>query len=160
MRGNRSIAAGLLALVALAGPGCGGSTDTTTPVACLEGTGTYLAALRDAPGQVGLNGETPISECLTQNQPGGDLATVGGAMVEAATRLNAEGRAQPRGPAPLRLGYLVGAAERGAEDTAGIHAELVRRLDAAASYSPGQGPPPAAFSEGYADGFDAGKAEG
>jgi hypothetical protein len=154
------MAAGGLALIALAGQACGGSTDTSTPVACLEGTGTYLAALRDAPGQVRLNGETPISECLTENQPGGDLATVGGAMVRAATRLNAEARAEPRGPAPLRLGYLVGAAERGAEETAGIHAELVRRLEAAASYDPGAGAPPAAFSDGYATGYDAGRTEG
>ena len=59
-------------------------------------------------------------------------------MVEAATRLNAEARAEPGGAANLQLGYLLGAAQRGAEGTEGIHAELIRRLTAAARYSPEQ----------------------
>ena len=58
-------------------------------------------------------GETPISDCLTENQQAGDLATVGVAMVTAATRLNAEARAEPGGAANLQLGYLLGAAKRG-----------------------------------------------
>jgi hypothetical protein len=144
----------LIASTALAG--CGGRDEPSTPVACLEGTGAYLRALAAAPAEVKLNGETPIGDCLAENQPGGDLATVGEALVEAATKLNAEARANPEGPAALRLGYLLGAAERGAEQTEGIHADLIRRLTVAARYSP-EGPLPAAFTAAYREGFDAGR---
>ncbi len=151
------IALALLALSVLAG--CG-SVDSSTPVACAEGTGTYLKALRSAPGEVELAGETPISDCLAENQGGGDLATVGTAMVAVATRLNAEARAEPGGAANLRLGYLLGAAQRGADRTGGIHAELIRRLSAAARYSPDNRPLPPAFLGTYREGFDAGEAHG
>jgi hypothetical protein len=151
------IAIALLALVVLAG--CG-STDSSTPVACLEGEGAYLKGLNAAPGEVELRGETLISECLAENQKAGDLATVGTALVGVATKLNAEARAEPGGDANLRLGYLLGAVERGASQTDGIHAELIRRLTAAARYSPDNRPPSAAFLRVYREGFDAGQAGG
>jgi hypothetical protein len=153
------IAIVLSAATILAVAGCG-APDDSTPVACLEGAGTYLHALESAPGTVELRGETPISDCLAENQQGGELATVGTAMVAAATRLNAEARAQPGGSANLQLGYLLGAAQRGADRTDGIHAELIRRLSAAARYSPDNRPPPAPFLRTYGEGFDAGKAGG
>jgi hypothetical protein len=151
------IAIALLALVVLAG--CG-STDSSTPVACLEGEGAYLKALDAAPGEVKLRGETLISECLAENQKAGDLATVGTALVGVATKLNAEARAEPGGDANLQLGYLLGAAERGASQTDGIHAELIRRLTSAARYSPDNRPPSADFLRVYREGFDAGQAGG
>ncbi len=146
-------------LIVLAASGCGQPNDTT-PVACLEGEGTYLKALDAAPGEVKLRGETLISECLAENQKAGDLATVGTALVAAATKLNAEARAEPGGDANLQLGYLLGAAERGASQTDGIHAELIRRLTSAARYSPDNRPPSAAFLRVYREGFDAGQAGG
>lgn len=155
MRARIGIA--FLALVVLAG--CG-RTDNSTPVACLEGEGAYLKALEAAPGEVKLGGETPISDCLAENQKGGDLATVGTAMVAAATKLNSEARAEPGGAANLRLGYLLGAAEHGAEQTEGIHADLLRRLAAAARYSPDNRPLPPSFLRTYREGFDAGQAGG
>ena len=82
------------------------------------------------------------------------------AMVEAATSLNAAGRSDPGGRAPLRLGYLVGAAQHGAEATSGIHADLLRRLRAAALYSPGGRPLPEAFRRGYEQGLAAGNRHG
>ncbi len=138
---------------------CGGPDDST-PVACLEGAPAYLHALRDAPGAVELSGTTPISSCLAQNQTGGDLATVGTAMLASTTKLNVEARAEPGGAANLQLGYLLGAAERGADGTEGIHAELIRRLSAAARYSPDNQPLPAGFLDAYRRGFDAGRAHG
>jgi FAD/FMN-containing dehydrogenase len=134
--------------------------DDSTPVACREGSGPYLHALRAAPGEVALDDGTPISGCLVENQQGGDLATVGTALVVATTKLNAAARAEPGGGANLQLGYLLGAATHGAEGTNGVHAELVRRLTAAARYSPDGRPLPAAFLRTYREGFDAGAAHG
>ncbi len=147
----------LLALTALAG--CG-STDDTTPVACLDGSGAYVRALGDAPGEVRLSGEVPISDCLAKNQKAGELATVGAAMVQTATELNGGARENPGGAANLQLGYLLGAAQRGASETGGIHAELVRRLAVAARYSPDNLPLSPAFTHAYRRGFDAGNARG
>jgi hypothetical protein len=129
------------------------SNGDATPVACLDGPGAYLEALGDAPGEVKLRGDVPISDCLTENQQGGDLATVGRWMIETATTLNAEAGGKPDGEAALRLGFLLGAAALGAEDTDGIHANLLRRLKAAASY---QLPPSRSFRTGYAAAQDHG----
>ncbi|MET0305580.1 MAG: hypothetical protein ABW196_05055 [Solirubrobacterales bacterium] len=159
LRRHRQRAALTVAMAAVFAAGCGG-TDDSTPVACLEGAPTYLTALEDAPGEVRLDGETLISDCLPPNQGGGDLAEVGTAMLAAATELNAEARAQPGGASNLELGYLLGAAQRGAEGSEGIHAELIRRLSAAARYSPDNPPLPAQFLRTYRDGYDAGRAQG
>ncbi len=146
------------AVLAVAGCGDGGDG---TPAACLEGRGAYLGALGNAPDEVRLSGEVPISDCLSQNQAGGELATVGATMVAVATQLNREARTEPGGSAAVRLGYLLGAAERGAEETEGIHADLLRRLDAAARYSPrGSEPPSASFQRACERGHEAGLAGG
>jgi hypothetical protein len=161
MRGMRarfvSFVAVLGCLAALAG--CG-SQDDSTPVACLEGTGAYEKALRNAPGEVLLEGETPIGDCLASNQSGGDLARVGEAMVETATTLNAEAREADGGQPAIDLGYLLGAAQRGAEDSEGIHADLVRRLTVAARFAPGREPLSPRFFSAYREGFDAGRSGG
>jgi hypothetical protein len=148
------------ALIAAALAGGCGSTDSVTPAACLEGKSAYLRALKGAPGTVRLAGDTPISSCLAENQAGGALASVGIAMVAAATELNADARVRPGGTANVQLGYLVGAAQRGADGTQGIHAELLRRLAAAARYSPDNQPLPATFLDAYQRGFDAGRSRG
>lgn len=153
----RLLTASVVSLFVLVG--CGGPDDST-PVACLEGAPAYLHALADAPGEVELGGTAPISDCLAKNQTGGDLATVGAAMLTATTKLNVEARAKPGGPANLQLGYLLGAAQNGADGTEGIHTELIRRLSAAARYSPDNQPLPATFLDAYRRGFDAGQAHG
>lgn len=155
MRRLTLIAAGLAVVLAGCGP-----PDDSTPVACLEGTGAYLTALRDVPGEVRLRDGTPIGGCLVENQKAGDLATVGTAMVTAATELNADARKDPGGAANLRLGYLLGAAQHGAEGTNGIHADLIRRLSVAARYSPAGQPLPHAFLKTYESGYAAGMKDG
>ncbi len=145
------------ACAALLAGGCGAPSDST-PVACLGGSDTYISALRDAPGEAKLRGETPISDCLAENQKAGDLAAVGTSMLAAATTLNSEARTDPGGSANLQLGYLLGAAQRGADNTDGIHSELIRRLSAAARYSPDNRPLPPAFLRTYREGFDAAQA--
>jgi hypothetical protein len=144
-------------LAALGIAGCGGGRETDTPVACLEGAQAYERALAKAPAAVLVGGETPIEDCLSENQSGGDLAGVGEAMVETATGLNAEARQDPGGQATLELGYLIGAAERGAAKTEGIHADLIRRLVVAARFAPGAEPLSPAFMATYEEGFDAGR---
>lgn len=155
----RIAALAFLALACILAAGCG-SRGESTPVACLEGAGAYEKALAAAPGEVLLGGETPISDCLTANQDAGDLSTVGEAMVAAATQLNTEARQQPGDDANLQLGYLLGAAQRGADRTEGIHADLVRRLTVAARYAPGEEPPDPRFLSTYEQGFDAGRSGG
>jgi hypothetical protein len=155
----RVAASALLGLLCLAAFGCGGQGDST-PVACLEGAAAYEKALRDAPGEVQLAGETPISDCLASNQQAGDLARVGESLVDAATGLNAEGRGRPDSGAALRLGYLLGAAQRGADDSEGIHSDLLRRLTVAARYAPGKQPLSPAFLREYRTGYAAGQSNG
>lgn len=151
--------AAALAVLALAAIGCG-SQDDSTPVACLEGAGAYESALRDAPDEVLVGGETLISECLAENQKAGDLARVGEAMLETATSLSAQARQEDGGDAAVQLGYLIGAAERGASSSEGIHADLVRRLTVAARYAPGGQPLSQQFLSAYREGFDAGRSGG
>jgi hypothetical protein len=139
-----------LALVA----GCG-SDDSETPVACLAPANDYLEALQEAPGEVRLEGTTAISDCIVPSQEGGELSQVGGATVEAATRLNAEARRVPEGEATVQLGYLVGAVQEGAAETGGIHADLVRRMDTAARASEGGEPLSAAFERAFGEGYAA-----
>lgn len=149
----------LAASLALVACGCGSQSDST-PVACLEGAAAYKKALRDAPGEVLLRGETPISDCLASNQQAGDLARAGEAMIDTATSLNSQAREGAGGEAAVQLGYLLGAAQRGAESSEGIHADLVRRLTVAARYAPDKEPLSPQFLSAYREGFDAGHSGG
>jgi hypothetical protein len=148
-----------VAALALALVGCG-SADESTPVACLEGAGAYERALKAAPDEVLLEDETLISECLTRNQSGGDLARIGEGMLVTATALNAEAREDPGSDAAVQLGYLLGAIERGSKESEGIHADLVRRLTVAARFAPGREPLPPAFYRAYRSGYAAGQRNG
>jgi hypothetical protein len=153
------LAAALLTALFVLLAGCGNSGDST-PVACLEGAAPYERALKAAPDEVLLEDETPIGECLTRNQSGGDLSRVGEAMIETATKLNAEAREDPGGEAALQLGYLLGAVQRGGEESEGIHSDLTRRLVVAARFAPGKRPLPREFRAAFREGFDAGRAGG
>ena len=150
----------LALLAALTFAGCGSADEDTTPAACLSGQGSFTTALRKAPATVRLSGGTPISGCLVRNQGAGDLAQVGGTLVRVSTSLNAAARQDPGGPPTVQLGYLVGAVARGASDTGGIHAELLRRVQAAALYSPAGKPPPEPFDHTYEKGYAAGRDDG
>ncbi|MGK2931418.1 MAG: hypothetical protein ACSLFD_01360 [Solirubrobacterales bacterium] len=114
--------------------GCG-ETDTDTADVCFEDPATITAALRNAPEPVALDGDTTISDCLVRNQSDADLVNFGTNITEVATGLGADS-AQP-GPAGTKAaidaGYLVGALEKGAEETDGIHATLIDRVSSAAT---------------------------
>ena len=111
----------------LAVSGCGNDRETLPP-ACGEGAGAVRAALEQAPGPVTIDG-TALSECLTADADGADLQNVGTAFLETAVALTPRARRDPDGRAALELGYLVGAAHRGGDASAGFHSELLRRLD-------------------------------
>jgi hypothetical protein len=156
MRVRRSILPALAA-IALAGvAGCGSSEPDQAPAACLSPSSEYVKALAAAPGEVLLGGQVPISDCLVPEQSGGQLAAVGEQMIAAATRLNGRAQRNPDGAASLQLGYLVGAVERGDD---GIHADLVRRLNSAARFSPDR-LLPAEFERSFGKGYAAGLGSG
>ena len=114
---------------ALALGGCSKQEDDPpAPVECKEGAATVRAALARAPARVELGG-TPLSECFTRGSNAADLQQVGATYVSVASDLAAEAKQRPDGPAALQLGYLVGAARRGAAGTQGIHEELMRRIE-------------------------------
>src|SRR3954453_11531550 len=128
------------AAAALAIAGCGTKKNDLAPAACLATNQGYLSALERAPAEVRLAGSTPISDCLVPEQDAGQLANIGREMIVAATKLNAQARHDPSGPAPLQLGYLIGAIAKGADP---IHTDLVRRLNSAARFSQTGGALPA-----------------
>lgn len=127
-----SIVGPLAAVLALVG--CA-EEPVDTPTACISGTGTFYRALESAPGPVRLNGRIPISTCLVPSPNNGDFLTFGSEAVEVATRLGAESKRQGvRGiAAAIQAGYLVGALERGDEESGGGSSVLVDRVRAAAS---------------------------
>ncbi|MFM8527924.1 MAG: hypothetical protein ACKOBH_07440 [bacterium] len=154
------VAISIVSTCAIAVTGCARSSDPEiAPLACLSGTEAYLTALEGAPGRVEMDDGARISECLPAQQPGGEMATVGSDLVAAATILNADALEDPAGPWSLRAGYLLGAVERAAESTNGIHSDLVRRVNTAARYVP-PGDDPEVLMPGFKRGLEAGKVRG
>ena len=130
----------LAAAAALVAAGCGGAGGETLPLGCQEGPDAIVAALRAAPEPVTLADGTPLSACVSAAAGSdADLQSVGLTLSSAAERLVADGDA-------VGVGYLVGAARRGSEATAGIALELVRRLESSARQV--TGPDRAALREG------------
>ena len=153
------LTAGAAALTALCA--CGSDEPPETPVACLEPASAYLEALERAPGEVRLDGTTPISSCLVPDQASGPLQTVGKSVVDAASALNAEVRRGGDERSIVELGYLVGAVQEGAAGTGGVHNDLVLRLDSAARFTgPGGEPFGAAFERSFGEGYAAGQSGG
>ncbi|MGI9019895.1 MAG: hypothetical protein ACR2G3_04215 [Solirubrobacterales bacterium] len=148
-----------LALCAVAVAACGSDEPPSTPAACLASPDAFVAALATAPGEVAV-GDTPIGDCLVAEQPAGELANVGEAMIAAATDLNEQAREQPLGEATVQLGYLVGTVEARAEATGGIHDDLARSVQSAATYVPGDELLPGGFQQRYEEGLAAGGGSG
>jgi hypothetical protein len=132
--------AATLALLA----GCGGDKSESLPAACTNGPDAVVKALAKAPAHVTIDG-TPISECFNRDASGDDVQIVGTNLLAAAQQLADQKQA-------LRLGYLIGAARRGARRN-GLGDEIVRRLEAETT---GLGSGRAA----YARGLRAGLAQG
>jgi hypothetical protein len=154
---RKRVAAALGAVAVLLIAGCGNSQDDQAPGACLVGNEAYLKALQRAPAPVLLGSTTKISDCLVPQQEAGQLASIGQEMIVAATKLNAEARRDPGGPASVELGYLIGAVSKGADS---IHTDLVRRLNSSARFSETGGTLPASFERAFGRGYAAGRSSG
>jgi hypothetical protein len=116
-------------LVALLLAACG--DPEKLPSACLTANADdVLAALRHAPRDVALADGTALSTCVAAALDDGDLQIVGAALTGATDRL---ARTFERSDADaFRIGFLIGATERGAAHTGGVGAELVARMRQAA----------------------------
>jgi hypothetical protein len=125
--------AALLALVplALAAAGCGGGDPPPVDAACTASPEAIERALSRAPAPVALASGTRLSECIADARSDADLQNAGIVLTRAADHLAARAQGGDTGAA-VALGYLVGAARRGAARTNGIHAELARRVESAA----------------------------
>jgi hypothetical protein len=119
----RRLLAPLALAAAVAVAGCGAS-EAGLPLACTESETAVLRALTAAPAAVQLSDGTRLSECVQRATSDVDLQGLGVVLTGAAERLVDDGNA-------VALGYLVGAARRGAAHTSGVQLELVRRLESA-----------------------------
>jgi hypothetical protein len=141
---NRGVRIACIALAAALLAGCGSDKSESLPAACTDGPDAVVKALAKAPAPVTIDG-TPISQCFNRDASGDDVQIVGTNLLAAAQQLSDKGKALP-------LGYLVGAARRGAKRN-GLGDEIVRRLEAESS----------GLSEGRSDyerGLRAGLAQG
>ena len=133
----------ILPVLAVAFAGCSDGRKIPTPAACQSTPAKWLAGLTSAPEQVMIEESTLISECFPADQSAAQQEEVGRTTVEVATALSdgigaKAGSKQaadvPTGAtAAIQAGYLVGAVEKAAESSAGIHATLVERVEAAAT---------------------------
>jgi hypothetical protein len=125
--------AALLAFVPLAlmAAGCGAGDPPPVDAACTASPGAIERALARAPAPVTLGSGTRLSECIADARSDADVQNAGVVFTRAADHLAARAQRGDAGAA-LDLGYLVGAARRGAARTNGIHAELARRVESAA----------------------------
>jgi integrase len=130
----RVLALSAVALVAA----CGGG-EPALDQACLDSPGAIERALVRAPAAVTLPSGTRLSECVANARSDSDLQNAGAILTRAADHLS-EAAKRGDATAALRLGYLVGAARRGAARTAGIHAELQRRIERTAAFLDAAGP--------------------
>jgi hypothetical protein len=131
MRSRRLVT--FAAAVALTG-GCGDAGTPPVSTACTDEARTITRALAAAPGAVKLADGSTISACLEHARTESELQNVGAALTNAAEDLEL-GALHGDRDAALQLGYLVGAARRGAAKTGGVSEELVYRLERSAAVS-------------------------
>jgi hypothetical protein len=70
-----------------------------------------------------------LSECFAKGGTQGDVENLGAVFVVAAEHLADQSLQNENRTALMRLGFLIGAAHRGAARAQGIYSELLRRLD-------------------------------
>src|SRR4051794_12702394 len=112
----RRLAALALAPLALAAAGCGGSDPPPADAACTTSPAAIERALGHAPAPVTLGSGTRLSQCVSAARSDADLQTTGLVLTRAADHLAQRAQHGDAGAA-IELGYLVGAARRGAART-------------------------------------------
>jgi hypothetical protein len=127
-----------VALLCLGLVACG-QRDPPLDATCTESPETIVRALRGVPGRVTLPSGTPLSQCVERADSDAELQSVGLVLTTAAEQLARRADAGDA-RAALELGYLAGAVRRGAAHTAGIHAELERRVSRSAAFLDEAGP--------------------
>jgi hypothetical protein len=148
------LAPALLAGLALGG--CTAGDDPPLPADCLQGEEALEEALAAVPDPVRLGDGTAISTCVELASSTADQQNVGILVVSVAEELE-EQAADGDEAAALRLGYLVGAVQRGAERTGGIQLELAFRLSRVAG---ALGDPSPEITGALTDGIAAGERTG
>ncbi len=143
---------GVLLLLCLAA-GCSEQGRAAPSPECLAGPDAVAKALADAPGDVALVDGTRISDCVRSAYSDAEQQNLGIVLTEVAEDLEADAAENPR--AALRLGYLVGAARRGAPGDSALQFELVRRLERSAAIDL-----PAASQRSLEEGMRAGEQRG
>ncbi|UGS39201.1 hypothetical protein [Capillimicrobium parvum] len=117
----RRLLAPLAVVALLVATGCGEEKTVLAP-ACTDSAEAIVTALEKAPGPVTLGDGTTLSRCVDQARSDVELQSLGMVLTSAAEQLAEQRRM-------VALGYLVGAARRGAEHNGGVGTELVRRLE-------------------------------
>jgi hypothetical protein len=148
------LAPALLAGLALSG--CTAGDDPPLPADCLQGEEALEEALAAAPDPVRLGDGTAISTCVELASSAADQQNVGILVVGVAEGLEEEA-ADGDEAAALRLGYLVGAVQRGAQRTSGIQLELAFRISRVAG---ALGDPSPEITGALTDGIAAGERTG
>jgi hypothetical protein len=135
----RRLVAPLALMLAALAAACGGQDAPPPDPACTASPGAIVQALARAPRPVTLGDGARLSECVSRSRNDAELQETGRVLTRVADELAL--RAQ-RGDlaAATALGYLVGAARRGAARTAGVHAELQRRMERSAAFLAEGGP--------------------
>jgi hypothetical protein len=106
--------------------GCGAHRPPLSAV-CTGDPGPIERAIARAPDAVHLADGTSISTCVSRALDDGQLQSLGATLTAVADDLAVRARSGDR--SAVALGYLIGAARRGAAHSNGINAELVRRLE-------------------------------
>jgi hypothetical protein len=145
----RSVPALVAAVAATALAGCGAEEIPPPAFACTGDRADLREALRAAPRPVRLDESgAQLSECVRRARSGAQLQEVGLVLTGLADELSGEA-AQGDVRSALELGYLVGAARRGARQATGVQDELLRRMERTG-----------AFGEDAPSGVDAAVGEG
>lgn len=130
-----------------------GEEEAEFPLVCRSGSGAVSKALQAAPGVARFDEGTPLSGCFTRASDTGDVQQISEDFLATASPLSRAAQGEPEGREALQLGYLIGAVERGAKATQGIHNTMLRRMQQEALGLEGS-------SRSYERGLAAGRARG
>ena len=127
MLGNRP-GIRLLQLFVVLLVGCG-NQDVVADGECLTGPDAIERALRQAPGDVRLDGGVKLSDCFKQAANEADVQTIGSSFLTTATRVSTRVRRAPHSDAAVQLGYLVAVVRKGVRAETGVYYEAGRRFE-------------------------------